>query len=74
MLLPRRVAGRTLGLHGPDLARGPEVARLWSKAYCLAAHSIELLTKLPLTNIIHRGPILYTTTIIPTYFINVFRI
>ena len=31
MLLPRRVPGRTLGLHGPDLARGPEVARLWSK-------------------------------------------
>ena len=31
MLLPRRVAGRTLGLHGPDLARGPEVARLWPR-------------------------------------------
>ena len=30
MLLPSRVAGRTLGLRGPDLARGPEVARLWS--------------------------------------------
>ena len=29
MLLPRRVAGRMLGLHGPDLARGPEVALLW---------------------------------------------
>ena len=29
MLLPRRVAGRTLGLRGPDLARGPEVARLF---------------------------------------------
>ena len=28
MLLPSRVAGRTLGLRGPDLARGPEVARL----------------------------------------------
>ena len=27
MLLPSRVAGRTLGLRGPDLARGPEVAR-----------------------------------------------
>ena len=27
MLLPSRMAGRTLGLHGPDLARGPEVAR-----------------------------------------------
>ena len=26
MLLPSRVAGRTLGLHGPDLAHGPEVA------------------------------------------------
>ena len=31
MLLPSRVAGRTLGLRGPDLARGPEVARLWFK-------------------------------------------
>ena len=28
MLLPSRMAGRTLGLRGPDLARGPEVARL----------------------------------------------
>ena len=28
MLVPSRVAGRTLVLHGPDLARGPEVARL----------------------------------------------
>ena len=27
MLLPSRVAGRTLALRGPDLARGPEVAR-----------------------------------------------
>ena len=27
MLLPSRVAGRTLDLRGPDLARGPEVAR-----------------------------------------------
>ena len=25
---PRTLAGRTLGLRGPDLARGPEVARL----------------------------------------------
>ena len=25
------VAGRTLGLRGPDLARGPEVARPWPK-------------------------------------------
>ena len=25
MLLPSRVAGRTLGLRGPDLARGPEL-------------------------------------------------
>ena len=31
MLLPSRVAGRTLGLRGPDLARGPEVARPWAK-------------------------------------------
>ena len=31
MLLPSRVAGRTLGLRGPDLARGPEVARLWPR-------------------------------------------
>ena len=28
MLLPSRVAGRTVGLRGPDMARGPEVARL----------------------------------------------
>ena len=27
MLLPNRVAGRTQDLRGPDLARGPEVAR-----------------------------------------------
>ena len=27
MLLPSRVEGRTLGLRGPDLARGQEVAR-----------------------------------------------
>ena len=27
MLLPSRMAGRTLDLRGPDLARGPEVAR-----------------------------------------------
>ena len=27
MLLPSRVAGRTPGLRGPDLARGPDVAR-----------------------------------------------
>ena len=26
MLLPSRVAGRTVDLRGPDLARGPEVA------------------------------------------------
>ena len=26
MLLPSRVACRTIGLRGPDLARGPEVA------------------------------------------------
>ena len=31
MLLPSRVAGRTLGLRGPDLARGPGVARLWPR-------------------------------------------
>ena len=31
MLLPSRVAGRTRGLRGPDLARGPEVARLWTR-------------------------------------------
>ena len=29
MLLPSRVAGRTLDLRGPDLARRPEVARRW---------------------------------------------
>ena len=28
-MFPSRVAGRTLGLRGPDLARGPEVARPW---------------------------------------------
>ena len=33
MLLPSRVAGRTLGLRGPDLARGPEVTRPWPKPY-----------------------------------------
>ena len=33
MLLPNRVAGRTLDLRGPDLARGPEVARRWRKDY-----------------------------------------
>ena len=27
MLLSSRVEGRTVGLHGPDLDRGPEVAR-----------------------------------------------
>ena len=32
MLLPSRVAGRTLGLRGPDLARGSEVARLCSRS------------------------------------------
>ena len=31
MVLPSKVAGRTLGLRGPDLARGPEVARLCLK-------------------------------------------
>ena len=30
MLLPSRMAGRTLDLRGPDLARGPEVARRWT--------------------------------------------
>ena len=35
MLLPSRVAGRTLGLRGPDLARGPEVARPWPMYYKL---------------------------------------
>ena len=34
MLLPSRVAGRTVGLRGPDLARGPEVACPWPK-HCL---------------------------------------
>ena len=36
MLLPSRVAGRTLGLRGPDLARGPEVARLCSSRQVFA--------------------------------------
>ena len=29
MLLSNMVEGRTLDLRGPDLARGPEVARRW---------------------------------------------
>ena len=33
MLLPSRVASRTIDLRGPDLARGPEVARLWCRPY-----------------------------------------
>ena len=32
MLLPIRVAGRTLGMRGPDLARGPEIARRCCKS------------------------------------------
>ena len=39
MLLPSRVAGRTLGLRGPDLARGPEVARLCSNERTTVAQS-----------------------------------
>ena len=31
MLFPSRVAGRTLDIRGPDLARGPEVARRWCR-------------------------------------------
>ena len=31
MLLPSRVAGRTLAFRGPDLARRPEVARPWHR-------------------------------------------
>ena len=30
MLLPSRMASRTLGLRGPDLVRGPDVARPWN--------------------------------------------
>ena len=33
MLFLSRVAGRTLGLRGPDLARGPEVARPCVRLY-----------------------------------------
>ena len=36
MLLPSRVAGRTLGLRGPDLARGPEVGRRW-RSLCICS-------------------------------------
>ena len=45
MLLPSRVAGRTLRLRGPDLARGPEVARLCITvfAYVILAAATELL-------------------------------
>ena len=32
MLLLSRVAGRMLGIRGPDLARGPEVARPYIKS------------------------------------------
>ena len=44
MLLPRRVAGRTLGLHGPDLARGPEVARICSRGLMLSCQEYTFLT------------------------------
>ena len=40
MLLPSRVAGRTLGLRGPDLARGPEVARPCSNARFLTNYPL----------------------------------
>ena len=50
MLLPSRVAGRTLGLRGPDLARGPEVARpcpnLTTK---IESQTVEYLLKSVLT-------------------------
>ena len=41
MLLPSRVAGRTLGLRGPDLARGPEVARPCSTATLNATQGLS---------------------------------
>ena len=40
MLLPSRVAGRTLDLRGPDLARGPEVARLWCRRFSFMAQRV----------------------------------
>ena len=33
MLLLSRVAGHMLGLRGPDLAWGPEVAHCWASCY-----------------------------------------
>ena len=44
MLLPSRVAGRTLGLRGPDLARGPEVARLCTRP-CLHVSTHSTMSK-----------------------------
>ena len=41
MLLPSRVAGRTLGLRGPDLARGPEDARRCHRLYYLPRPTIR---------------------------------
>ena len=38
MVLPSRVAGRTLGPRGPELARGPEVARPWSTPSLIFLH------------------------------------
>ena len=40
MLLPSRVAGRTLGLRGPDLARGPEVAHRWCMVSTLIVYNV----------------------------------
>ena len=47
MLLPSSVAGRTLDLRGPDLARRPEVARRWYK---------QMLKPLVLVKNIHNLP------------------
>ena len=44
MLLPSRVAGRTLDLCGPDLARGPEVARRWYIASFTFSFGIAVFT------------------------------
>ena len=38
MLMPSGVAGRTLGIRGPDLSHGPEVAYNWYRICCKLLH------------------------------------
>ena len=45
MILPSRVAGRTLGLRGPDLALGPEVARPWFRGVNSFRESFSVLLR-----------------------------